>query len=58
MYKQYPKHNGADADRGFTVEEIKKGIHTIYADNECPLCGRVQPVAAGPLCQRCDYRFE
>lgn len=53
-YKQYPKHNG---DGGFTADEIKHGIHTLYADNECPECGRIQPVAIGPECQKCGYSF-
>ena len=56
-YRQYPKHNGPEEDRGFTAEEIRKGIHTIYADYECPECGKVQPVAAGNICKRCGYKL-
>ena len=56
-YKQYPKTNGPEEDRGFTADEIRRGIHTIYADYECPDCGRIQPVAAGHICQGCDHDF-
>jgi hypothetical protein len=55
--RQYPKHNGTEDERGFTADEIRRGIHTLYADNECPECGRIQPVAAGHLCQRCQHDF-
>ena len=57
IIRLYPKHNGSDEDRRFTIDEIKRGIWAIYADYECPECGRVQPVAAGQTCKRCDYSF-
>lgn len=53
----YPKFNGPDEDRGFTAEEIRKGIWALYADYECPECDRVQPVTAGQICKRCGYSF-
>lgn len=58
MPKQYPKHNGPDEERGFTADEIRHGIHTLYQDHECPDCGRIQPVAAGNWCQKCGHKFD
>ena len=40
-----------------TAEEIRKGIHALYQDNECPDCGRIQPVSAGNWCHRCNHKF-
>lgn len=36
----YPK------PEGFTAKEVKDGHIWIYADVECPNCGKIQPVAA------------
>lgn len=41
MFKQYPKNS----EEGFTADEIKRGIHTLYMDVECPHCGKWQSVA-------------
>ena len=57
-YRQYPKHNGTDEERGFTVNEIKKGIHTIFADYECPECNYIQPVPMGNICLKCGHKYE
>jgi len=50
-YRFYPP------DEGFSADEIKRGLHWVYADVECPHCGKVQPVAAttyvGGPCVQC-----
>jgi len=56
--KFYPKHSsGIDKDAGFSANEIKRGIHWLYADIECPHCGKLQAVAntnyLGGPCIRC-----
>lgn len=49
----YPKSNG----EGFSGEEIKRGVHWLYADIECPHCKKLQSVAntgyVGGACIRC-----
>lgn len=56
--KFYPKHSPSiGQDAGFSADEIKRGIHWIYADIECPHCGKLQAVAntsyLGGPCIRC-----
>lgn len=51
----YPKPNGDASERGYSADEIRRGIHYIYADVQCPHCAKEQPVAAtgyvgGPCC--------
>lgn len=44
--KFYPKHfSEIDQDAGFSAEEIKRGVHWLYADIECPHCRKLQTVA-------------
>ena len=43
-FRQYPKCHGPEEDRGFSADEITRGIHALYMDYECP-CGKVQSVA-------------
>jgi ribosomal protein S27E len=43
--KIYPKHDGPREQAGFTAEEIKRGIHWLYADVKCQECGKVQSLA-------------
>lgn len=44
--KLYPKHEfGSQEDKGFTAEEVRRGIHWLYADVTCTECGKVQSVA-------------
>lgn len=38
----YPKHG----DEGFSADEIRRGVHWLHTDVECPHCGKVQPVPA------------
>lgn len=46
VMKIYPKHEPGDKkDRGFTADEIERGIHWLYADVTCEKCGKVQSVA-------------
>lgn len=45
IMKIYPKPNGPKEERGFTMEEIQRGIHMLYADVECERCGKVQSLA-------------
>jgi len=45
---------------GFTADEIKRGIHWVYADITCPYCGKEQSVMmtqylGGPCC-RCGEK--
>lgn len=59
--KIYPKHNLQEEDRGFSAEEIRRGIHWLYTDVECEKCGKEQSVAmAGSIdngkCIRCGGR--
>jgi ribosomal protein S27E len=53
--KLYPKPNGHD--RGFTEEEIRRNIHTLYIDVQCVSCGKNQSLAQvggwGGKCIRC-----
>ena len=53
----FPKTNGNESERGYTADEIRRGIHFLYADVECPHCAKEQPVAAtqylGGPCVRC-----
>lgn len=58
MIKQYPKHNGSEEDRGFTADEIKRGIHILYQDYECPDCGKVQAVSMGRICLSCGRKHD
>jgi len=55
-YRTYPK----DRETGFTADEIRRGVHWVYTDYECPHCGKVQPVAAlgsvGGPCVCCGKR--
>ena len=55
--KFYPKTNSNEGDRGYSEEEIKRNLHWIYADIECPHCKKLQPVAAthylGGPCIKC-----
>lgn len=44
--KLYPKPNGSEAERGFTAEEIRRNIHTIFIDVECESCGKIQTAAS------------
>ena len=58
MYRrQYPKHDGAEQDRGFTVDEIRRGLHLVYIDLECPHCGYIVSLAnhrrRESVCPRC-----
>lgn len=55
--KQYPKHNGTEEERGFTVKEIKAGHHTLFCDHICNDCGYVQPMAAGYECRKCGRKY-
>lgn len=53
---QYPKANGPEESRGFSADEIRRGIHTLYMDVTCPQCGKEQSVAqtgyiGGPCCR-------
>lgn len=44
--KLYPKHEAKhEEDKGFTAEEVRRGIHWLYADVKCEECGKVQSVA-------------
>lgn len=44
--KLYPKHEACnEQDKGFTAEEIRRGVHWLYADVTCVSCGKVQSVA-------------
>lgn len=60
--KLYPKHNGPEAERGFSAEEIRRGDHTLYMDVTCPHCGKVQAVAQtgsmGGPCICCGNRTD
>lgn len=44
-------------DEGFTAEEVRRNLHWIYADIECPHCGYNQAVAntqyLGGPCMKC-----
>jgi len=47
-------------DEGFTAEEIKRGLHWVYADITCPHCNKEQSVMntqylGGPCC-RCGKK--
>jgi hypothetical protein len=49
----YPKTHGEE--RGFTEEEVRRGIPWVYADVKCPSFGKEQPLAVtgyigGPCC--------
>jgi len=43
--KIYTKHSSKEEDAGFTAEEIRKGIHWLYADVICEECGKIQSLA-------------
>jgi hypothetical protein len=45
--KLYPKHEFPkdSEESGFTAEEIRRGIHCLYADVKCTKCNKVQPLA-------------
>ena len=43
--KLYPKHHGHEEDRGFTAEEIRRGVPLLYADVICKVCGKIQSLA-------------
>lgn len=56
--KFYPPSSSFDNESGgFTADEINRGIHWIYADIECPHCGKIQAVSStgylGGPCVRC-----
>ena len=59
-YIQYPKHNHDEEQRGFTADEIRRGIHTLFIDYECSHCGKVQSLAnmggQGAPCIRCGKK--
>lgn len=44
--KLYSDHNKRGDETAFTADEVRRGIPWLYADIECPHCGKVQPVAA------------
>lgn len=52
--KIYPNSYG---DGSYTAEEIRRGMHWVHADIECPHCGFNQPVTMtnylGGPCYRC-----
>lgn len=55
MVRIYPKPNGKDENRGFTLEDIRNGEIYLYMDITCPHCGKEQSVAqtnyvGGPCC--------
>lgn len=56
--KIYPKHDAPEGDRGFTEDEIRRGIHWLYADVTCEHCNKVQSYAMassnGDRCIKCD----
>jgi ribosomal protein S27E len=60
--KLYPKSDGKRGDQGFTADEIRRGIHTLYMDVVCPYCGKEQTVAQtgfiGGPCGRCGRRTD
>jgi len=58
MMKIYPKHNARDDDAGYTAEEIRKGIHLVYTDVTCQVCGKEQPLAVtdNGKCCKCGGR--
>lgn len=45
---------------GFTADEIKRGMHWIYADITCPHCGKEQSVMntqyLGGPCMQCGKK--
>lgn len=44
--KIYPKTEFPnEEDKGFTAEDVRRGIIWLYADVECEVCGKVQSVA-------------
>lgn len=59
--KQYPKIEGL-AKKGFSVDEIERGIHTLWMDVTCPNCEKEQSVAQtgyiGGPCIRCGMRTD
>ena len=62
MVVQYPKSHGPEESRGFSADEIRRGINTLYMDITCPHCGKEQSVAqtgymGGPCC-RCGKRTD
>lgn len=62
MYiKQYPKLEGL-TKQGFSVDEIERGIHTLWMDTICPYCEKEQSVAqtgyVGGPCIRCGMRTD
>jgi len=40
MYTHYPQ-----GTKGFTVEDIRRGLIALYTDYKCPFCGKEQAVA-------------
>lgn len=55
-------YQGTKNGDGFTADEIKRGIHTLYMDVTCPWCKKEQPVAMtgyiGGPCVRCGGRTD
>ena len=56
--KFYPKFNGSEEGCGFTAEELRKNIHFVYADYECPECNKIWPVPIGNICPRCNRQHD
>lgn len=52
--KFYPKSHFDDETNGYTAEEVKRGIHWLYADVICDSCGKDHHVSEdGKPCHQC-----
>lgn len=52
--KIYPKHDAKhEEDKGFTAEEIRRGIIYLYVDVECVECGKIQSLANSGYDRKC-----
>jgi len=43
--KIYPHTEGREEYRGFTAEDIRRGLHWLKADVKCEVCGKEQSLA-------------
>lgn len=56
--KFFPKAHGREEDRGFTADEVRRGIPWIYADVNCDNCGKEHPASElNKPCHRCGQEL-
>ena len=44
-FEIYPPAQGGESERGYSAQDIRRGLHWVHTDVTCPHCAKEQPVA-------------